>query len=322
MRLAIAGAIAALLVCALCIPGVFGDDGLLFAAAYGVVRIGQIVLFVHASRDDAALRASVLRLGASTVVGTGLLVAASAADGELQVAIWGLAVVVDFAGAILADPAGWQLRPHHFAERHGLIVIIALGESIVAVGAGASGEALTTGVVAAAVLGALLSFALWWLYFDVIALVATRRLAETEPGLAQNTLARDSFSYLHLLLVAGIVLVALGLKKTIGHIHEPLDIVPSFALLGGFALYLCGHLLIRWRNVRVIDREQYPTATALNRERLAFAVVLLAAIPFAGAVDALWLLAIVTAAAFALIAIEVRRQGDFRRRLRSAPPHA
>ncbi len=133
---------------------------------------------------------------------------------------------------------GWKLVPEHFAERHGLIVIIALGESIVAIGVGAAG-ALSLGIAAAAVLGVALTAAMWWIYFDVVAIVSARRLAEAEPGRVQNEMARDSYSYLHLPMVAGIVLVALGLKKTIGHFDDHLDTVPAFALLGGARRSTC-----------------------------------------------------------------------------------
>ena len=132
-------AMAAFLVVALCVPGAFGDEALLFACAYAIVRFSQIALFVLASRDDPGLRHAVWGLLASTAVGVGLLVAASFADGTLQGALWALALALDMGGPLLIDPAGWRLEPGHFAERHGLIVIIALGESIVAIGVGAEG---------------------------------------------------------------------------------------------------------------------------------------------------------------------------------------
>ena len=109
--------------------------------------------------------------------------------------------------------------PGHFAERHGLIVIIALGESIVAIGVGAE-VGVDAGVVAAAVLGMGAAAALWWLYFDVVALVAERRLSNATPGQGANEIARDSYSYLHFPMVAGIVLLALGLKKTLGDVER------------------------------------------------------------------------------------------------------
>jgi low temperature requirement protein LtrA len=212
VRLVVFAAMAAFLVVALCVPGAFNDDALLFACAYGIVRFAQVALFVLASRDDPGLRHAVWGLLASTAVGVGLLVAASFADGTLQGAIWALALTLDMAGPLLIDPAGWRLEPGHFAERHGLIVIIALGESIVAIGVG-SEAGVTTGVVVAATVGIAIAAALWWLYFDVVALVAERRLSNAAPGRERNTIARDSFSYLHLPMVAGIVLVALGSRR-------------------------------------------------------------------------------------------------------------
>ena len=140
-------------------------------------------------------------------------------------------------------------------------MIIALGESIVAIGVGAAG-ALDLGIGTAAVLGVALAAAMWWTYFDVVAIVSARRLAEAEPGRVQNEMARDSYSYLHLPMVAGIVLVALGLKKTIGHFDDHLDAVPAFALLGGLAIYLLGHVAFRYRHVQ---HDQPPPARAGDR---------------------------------------------------------
>ena len=108
-------------------------------------------------------------------------------------------------------------------------------------------------------LGVALAAAMWWTYFDVVAIVAGRRLVDAEPGQVQNEMARDSYSYMHLLMVAGIVLVALGLKKTIGHFDDHLDTVPAFALLGGVALYLLGHVAFRYRHVHT-DQPPAPGA--------------------------------------------------------------
>jgi low temperature requirement protein LtrA len=153
VRLVMFAAMAALLVVALCVPDAFGDDALLFACAYGVVRAAQIALFLLASRDNPALRQSVLGLAGGTAVGVGLLIAASGVDGWAQGGLWVLALLLDMAEPFFFGAAGWSLEhPSHFAERHGLIVIIALGESIVAIGVGA-GTAVDAGVVVAATLG-------------------------------------------------------------------------------------------------------------------------------------------------------------------------
>src|SRR5688572_12662223 len=139
VRIAMFGAMAALLVVALCVPGAFDDSALLFASAYGIVRFGQVVLLGIAGRDDPALSKSVLGLAASTALGVGLLLTAALADGWVQGALWALALVLDMGGPTVIDPVGWKLVPGHFAERHGLIVIIAIGESIVAIGVGVVG---------------------------------------------------------------------------------------------------------------------------------------------------------------------------------------
>jgi low temperature requirement protein LtrA len=304
VRFAIFAAMAALLVAALCVPQAFGDLGLLFACAYAVVRYGQIVLFVVASRDDPALRRSVIGLAVSTAIGVGLLVGASAADGALQGALWALALLLDMGGPFLFGSEGWKLVPGHFAERHGLIVIIALGESIVAIGVGAE-FGVDTGVVVAAILGIGVAAALWWLYFDIVALVAARRLANAAPGRERNEIARDSFSYLHFPMVAGIVLLALGLKKTLEHVGDPLELVPAVAILGGAALYLLAHVAFRWRNVH-----------RLSVQRLLCAILLIALVPAAVELPALATLALLLAALAVLIAYETVRFAELRDRLR------
>ncbi len=304
VRLVIFGAMAALLIVALCVPQAFGKLGLVFALAYGLVRVAQIGLFILASPDDDALRHSVLGLAISTAIAVTLLAVASLFDGTAQGAIWALALFLDLAGPYLIPPAGWRLHPEHFAERHGLIVIIALGESIVAIGVGASGE-LSFGIGAAAVLGVALTAAMWWIYFDVVALVSGKRLASAEPGVIQNTMARDSYSYLHLPMVAGIVLVALGLKKTIGHFDGHLDAVPAFALLGGLAIYLLAMVAFRWRHVHT-----------LNRRRLVLAIALLILVPVTTDIPAVVALAIANVLIWALIVIETRSYGENRAQLR------
>ena len=309
VRLVIFAAMAGLLVAALCVPDVFDDTGLLFACAYGVVRAAHIALFVLASRDDPALRKSTTGLAASTALGSGLLVVASFADGTAQGALWALALALDMGGPLLFGQDGWKLMPAHFAERHGLIVIIALGESIVAIGVGAE-QAVDAGIVAAAVLGTAVAAALWWLYFDVVALVAARRLSNAAPGREQNGIARDSFSLLHLPMIAGIVLVALGMKKTLGHVEDPLELVPAVALFGGTAIYLLAHVAFRWRNIHT-----------LNRQRLACSVLLVALVPLGVELPSLASLTILAAILAGLVLYETLHFAEARNRLRQKLAH-
>jgi low temperature requirement protein LtrA len=304
VRFAIFGAMAGFLIAAIAVPNAFGSLGLEFALAYGAVRWAQIALFVLASRDDPALRRSVGGLAVGTAIGVGLLVAASFLDGLAQGGLWALALALDMGGPYMFGSEGWKLVPGHFAERHGLIIIIALGESIVAIGLGAHAH-LTYGIAAAAALGIALAAALWWMYFDVVALVSRRRLVSAPEGRERNELARDSYSYLHFPMVAGIVLGALGLEETLAHVGEHLHTVPAFALLGGVSVYLLALVGFRYRQVRTV-----------NRRRLAMAILLIALLPVATHVPALVTLAIVTALLAALIAYETRLYGEGRGQIR------
>jgi low temperature requirement protein LtrA len=310
VRLVMFGAMAALLIVSICVPHAFDNLALAFALTYGVLRVAHIGLFMLASPEDDGLRHSVLGLAASTAIAVSLLAAASLFDGIAQGALWALALLLDMGGPYFFGSEGWKLVPGHFAERHGLVVIIALGESIVAIGVGASGE-LDLGIGAAAVLGVGLTAALWWIYFDVVAIVSAKRLAAAEVGRVQNEMARDSYSYMHLLMVAGIVLAALGMKVTIGHATAHLHAVPAFALLGGVALYLLGLVAFRYRHVKTV-----------NRRRLLLAIVLLILVPVATEVPALAALAVTNVLAWALIAYEIRTYGEGRQRVRhqSAEP--
>jgi low temperature requirement protein LtrA len=287
------------------VPHAFNDTGVIFAVSYGFARYAQVVLLYIAGRDNQNLRHSVITgLSFSTTIGLVLLVIASQVDGATQGALWAAALALDMAGPLFFGVEGWTLVPAHFAERHGLIVLIAIGESIVAVGAGAAAK-VDAGVITAAVLGMVVAAALWWLYFDVVAVVAPRKLAAAPVGREQNAMARDAYSFMHLPMVAGIVLVALGMKKTLAHVDHHLEIVPATAMFGGMALYLVAHVAFRWRNLHT-----------LNRQRLATAVLLSALVPLVVEMDALVALALLSALLVILISYEAIRFADARDRIR------
>ena len=306
VRLAIFGAMAAMLIASLAVPHAFGDDAMLFAGAYAVVRVAHLGLYAVAGRGDPELLGAIGRLARGSLPATALLFVGASLGGWEQAAVWAVAGVIDLLGAYIGGGRGWHLAAGHFAERHGLIVIIALGESIVALGAGTLGVPLTAGVVTAAAFGLAVAVALWWAYFDVVAIVAERKLREAE-GSAQLAMARDSYSYLHLPMVAGIVFFAVGVKKTLAHVGDPLETVPAVALCGGVALYLLSHVAFRLRNVRT-----------LNKRRLVVAAGLLALIPAAVALPALATLALVAAVTAGLIAYEAIRFAEARDRVRQA----
>jgi low temperature requirement protein LtrA len=186
-----------------------------------------------------------------------------------------------------------------------LIVLIALGESIVAIGVGAE-VTLSAGIAVAAAGGIALIAAMWWIYFDIVSVVSARRLVKAEVGREQNTLARDSYSYVHFVMVAGIVLTALGLKKTIGDVDHALKTETAFALLGGVALYLLGLVMFRYRHVHTV-----------NWQRLLLSLALLACVPLATEVDAVYAVCAIAVVMWAMIGYETRGYGEGRTRIRA-----
>jgi len=294
VRLAIFGAMVAMLLASLAIPGAFEGDALLFACAYLGVRVMHVALFAAGSEDVDVRQAGRALIPTSTIA-PALLIAASALDGAAQTAVWIAALAIDYVGGAIRGIEGWRLSPGHFAERHGLIVIIALGESIVAIGVGAAGLALGAGELAAAALGVVAAAALWWIYFDDTGDRVEQRL-RAETGRVRNVMARDAFSFLHLPLVAGIVLLALGIKKTLGDVDEQLEAVAAVALCGGAALYLAADVAFRRRCLDTRDTQ-----------RLAAAVACLAVLPIAIELPALAALAAVAAICGALVAYESAR---------------
>ncbi len=253
VRVAMVAAMAALLVVGLAVPEAFDDHGVLFGVAFLIVRLIHLRLYALAGKHDPDLVGAVFLLAPPTIVAAGLLVVAGFFDGRTQAMLWLLALAVDYVGPVLGRGRGWRVSPAHFAERHGLIVIIALGESIVSIGIGASGVPLSASIVVAAVLAIFAVAALWWAYFDVYAVGGVRHLTE-RTGADRARVARDFYSYLHMPMIAGIVLFALGLKKTVEHVGDPLATVPAVALCGGLALYYLVHVVLRIRIVYDIRR--------------------------------------------------------------------
>jgi low temperature requirement protein LtrA len=302
-RLAMIAAAGAALIASLAVPGAFGRDALIFALAYTALRVLHLVVYVRAA-GDIEIVGAIRRMAPGFLVFCGLLLLASGFDGWVAGAIWVLALFVHVFGLAASGLEGWKVSPAHFVERHGLIVIIALGESIVSVGVGAAGRPLDAALIVAALLGVAAAAALWWAYFDVVIIVAERRL-HAATGIERARMARDSYTYLHLPMIAGIVLSAFGIKTVAAHTGATLALVPAIGLCGGVALYLAAHVAFRLRNVH-----------SLNRQRIVAASVCLALIPPATAVPALVSLALVTAVLCALISYEAIHFREARERIR------
>ena len=302
VRVVLLGVTGPLLVASLAVPGAFGEDALLFGIAYFVVRVMHIGAYFALARADPRLGYVVLRLARSILPAAGLIVLAGAVPGTTRAVCWAGALTIDYGGLWLGGTEGWRVNAAHFAERHRLIIIIALGESIVALGVGA-GE-LGTGVVVAALLGIAVAGALWWVYFDVVATVAERKLREADVS-TRARMARDSFTFLHLPMVAGIVIFAFGVKVTLAHVHAHLASLPAVALTGGVALYLVALSGLKRRNIG-----------SWNYPRLVASALLAGVAPLATQIPALASLALVAAIACGLVAYETVRYAESRDRIR------
>jgi low temperature requirement protein LtrA len=303
-RLVILTAMAAMLVASLAVPDAFDEYGVIFGVAFFVVHLLQVLLYALATGRTPETRQAILRLAPGFLAAPALLIVAGFFDGFAQGALWAVALAIDYGVAFVRGVSGFRVHAGHFVERHGLIIIIALGESIVAIGVGASGLVLGAGVIVGALIGIALAATLWWAYFDLVVLAAERRLFAAK-GEERARLARDSYSYLHLLMVAGIIFVALGVKKTIADIGDPLGTIPAGALCGGVALYLLGHNAFRLRDVG-----------SVSVPRLVVAILCCAFTPVSVSVPSLITLAILVILLCALAAFETTRSREFRRELR------
>ena len=305
VRLAMFAAIAAMLVVSLAAPGAFGSNGVTFGVAYFVVRALHLLLYTIAGRGDRDLFGAVVRIVPAATLAPALLIVAGFLHGSAQLALWGAALAIDYLGVLLGHMRGWRVSPEHFVERFGLIIIIALGESIVAIGVGAAGLPLDSGVIAAALLGIAVAACLWWSYFDWVVYVSQAMLAET-TGARRAAFARDAYSYLHLPMVGGIVLFAFGLKATLANEAGSLGSVQALGLCGGIALYLLAHVALRLR-----------TGGGLGRGRPVATVLLLGLVPVATRMPALLALGLVAVVCASLIAYEALRHQESRAWIRS-----
>ena len=267
-RIVVFGAMAAALVMGLAIPHAFDDDGVLFGCATFAVTGLFVMLYLVASRDRPEMHRAVALLAPGVLAGPVLIIIAGFLDeGPLRATLWGLALVITLGAPFVSGTQGWYVRPGHFAERHGLIIIIALGESLVALGLAANEEPKTFTVVGASVIGLAVVACLWWVYFDVVSRAGELALGRVS-GAERNAMARDVYSYIHFLMVLGVVLLALGLKEALLDVGEPLDVIASVGLFGGVAVYLAGHMAAR---LRIIG--------GVNPWRLGLTIVLVCLIP-------------------------------------------
>jgi low temperature requirement protein LtrA len=272
----------------LALPHAFGSEGLLFACAYAVVRLVHLKLYADVARQGRARRESITGFAATVMVGMALLIGGAFLTGWPRAALWTAGIAIDYAG-----PA-WLTRERlrglqqvavaHFGDRYGDFVIICLGESIVSIGVGVAEpeRTLTAGLVAGAALGLVIAIGMWWTYFHELAERAQDRLrVHLDPVLA----AADAFSYLHLVIVAGIIVFAGGVRIVVhGSVGAPMPDAGRLAFCGGVAMYLAGVAAFRLRLLGEHSPGRLAVAVAMlvlfavSADLAAWAVTLIAAV--------------------------------------------
>jgi low temperature requirement protein LtrA len=305
VRAAMAVAMAALFVVALTVPEAWHDaEGglygpLVLVGAYLVVRCLHLSVYTLAARGDPGLRRQLAISWVPTLAGAALLIAGALLGGGLQVFFFAGALAVDWGGVYLTSREGnWRIHSApHWTERYGLFIILSIGESVVAIGVGATGQPISTPLLAAGVLGIATALCLWWLYFDVVFRAAEHRLRDA-LGQVRVRMAIEAYTYGHFPIVAGIIVGAVGVEGVLAHAGDvkPLGFFYAAALYGGIALYLVGHLFFKQRIYATLDVS-----------RLVTVVVLLLALPGAAYLPPLVGLAGLVLLLVILIGVETRR---------------
>lgn len=307
-RLLIFTAMGAAFFMALAVPDAYQDEAAWFAVAYFVVRVLQSTLFAWGVRDDPGnLRATVLLARWFVPAAVVALVGGFVAP-EYRSWFWLVSLAIDVVGALFVANAEWRVSPSHFAERFALIVIIALGESIVAIGIGTS-ELERNATYAISVLVAFAGVAaLWWTYFDLTALGMERELRRAPPE-QRGPLARDTFTFFHYPIVLGIIFYAVAAKKTLEDPLDPLSEAGRWALGLGIASFIAGIALTRWRMIHRVAWERIAAA----------GIVLGVTVIFAGA-DAVVAVGMVVGVLVVFLVVETVRLREFRAGLRAHEP--
>jgi low temperature requirement protein LtrA len=313
VRMVLIGLMLASFLMAIAIPEAFGDRALMFAAAYVAIQVGRHTFLTFAAAARGTLeRARAARILIWFCAAGALWIAGAVVDGPARTLLWLIALAIDYGGPLCTfwvpglpriESSAWQIEVSHFAERFQLFVILALGESIVVTGVTTSAEDLDAARLAAFVLAFLGTATMWWVYFNAVSAIAARRL---ELAANRTRTARDGYTYLHVVLVGGIIVAAVGDELVIAHPNEELPAAELVAVAAGPTIYLLGLVLFRLR-----------MAGSLSGKRLAGAVACIAAGALGAVAPALVVAALIIATYVAVIAAEIVT--GRRRRARGEP---
>ena len=303
-RLIVFAAMTAGFFMALAVPNAFQAEAAWFAVAYFVVRVLNSALYAWGVRGDPEVLRAVARLSPWFVGAALVALVGGFVEADYRAWVWLASLVIDVVGTLTVASLEWHVSPSHFAERFALIVIIALGESIVAIGIGTSALTRDATYVVSVIVAFVGVAALWWAYFDFTAIAAERALRRASAH-ARGPLARDVFTFFHYPIVLGIILYAVAAKKTLQHPLEPLSDSGRWALGLGIAVFFLGFALMRFRVVRRVAWERLGAAALA----LALAVAL-------DGPDAIVTFAVVIAVVLASVTVESARLHDLRASLR------
>ncbi len=292
-RLTLLGGMAGFFVVALAIPGAFSGSGAAFGVAYLAVVLIHLGMFARSSRLTVVQ--AIVGLAPFNLCTALLVLAGGIAGHTAQYVLWGAAFALEWISPKLIDDSGFVIEPGHFVERHGLVVLVAIGESVVAVGIGAARLPVNAELIAAGILGLGLSTCLWWSYFASDEGSAEQAMNDA-PMTDRPQLAIDAFGYWHLPILLGIIAIAFALRTVTGHAFASLPQAQAIALGGGTAIFLAGEALFR----RTLG-------LGAARGRSVTALLVLASIPIGSNVSAALQLIVLVALFVAMLIGESRR---------------
>jgi low temperature requirement protein LtrA len=261
-RAILLGGMAGYLVLALAVPGAFHGSGLAFGVGYLIVVSVHSSLFIWTASAQSSR--AFLGIAPYNLLNALLVIVGGALGGTAQAVLWTVAAILEWSTPWIANreaQSGFEIAPAHFVERHGLVVIVAIGESVVAIGIGAAGLAVDAELVVVAVLGLLLSAGLWWAYFGADDDEQAERALTDAPARRRPWIALEGFGVAHYALLLGIVLVAAGLKKATGHPYDALTFGQALTLGGGVAIFLAAD--VGFRRVLALGRSVHRGVAAV-----------------------------------------------------------